>query len=87
MQLCLFRPITTSIRRLHWYGSVRFSLLLRDASLWILISPGIEIHRVIDVAFKSAVVNPEVQFFEHPYGLLEIYFTNQGEVKTIKKQF
>ncbi|HIK38360.1 MAG: hypothetical protein NZ901_11185 [Geminocystis sp.] len=52
-----------------------------DASLWIEISPGIEINRITDVALKSAVVKPGVQFVERLYGLLEIHSSNQGEVK------
>jgi hypothetical protein len=52
-----------------------------DASLWIEISPGIEINRITDVALKSAVVRPGVQFVERLYGLLEIHASNQGEVK------
>lgn len=52
-----------------------------DASLWIEISPGIEINRITDVALKSAVVRPGVQFVERLYGLLEIHATNQGEIK------
>ncbi|HAC64744.1 MAG TPA: hypothetical protein DCF68_14715 [Cyanothece sp. UBA12306] len=56
-----------------------------DASLWIEISPGIEINRITDVALKSAVVQPGVQFVERLYGLLEIHSTNQGEVKAAGK--
>ncbi len=52
-----------------------------DASLWIEISPGIEINRIMDVAMKSAVVRPGVQLVERLYGLLEIHASNQGEVK------
>lgn len=52
-----------------------------DASLWIEISPGIEINRITDVALKSAVVRPGVQFVERLYGLLEIHASNQGEVR------
>lgn len=52
-----------------------------DASLWIEISPGIEINRITDVALKSAVVRPGVLFVERLYGLLEIHSSNQGEVK------
>ena len=52
-----------------------------DASLWIEISPGIEINRITDVALKAAVVRPGVQFVERLYGLLEIHSTNQGETK------
>lgn len=56
-----------------------------DASLWIEISPGIEINRITDVALKSAVVRPGVQFVERLYGLLEIHSSNQGETKTAGK--
>ena len=52
-----------------------------DASLWIEISPGIEINRITDIALKSAVVRPGVQFVERLYGLLEIHASKQGEVK------
>jgi hypothetical protein len=52
-----------------------------DASLWIEISPGIEINRITDIALKSAVVRPGVQFVERLYGLLEIHSSNQGETK------
>lgn len=52
-----------------------------DASLWIEISPGIEINRITDVALKAAVVRPGVQFVERLYGLLEIHSTNQGETR------
>jgi hypothetical protein len=52
-----------------------------DASLWIEISPGVEINRITDVALKSAVVRPGVQFVERLYGLLEIHANKQGEVK------
>ena len=56
-----------------------------DASLWIEISPGIEINRITDVALKSAVVRPGVQFVERLYGLLEIHASNQGEVRAAGK--
>ena len=56
-----------------------------DASLWIEISPGIEINRITDVALKSAVVRPGVQFVERLYGLLEIHANKQGEVKAAGK--
>lgn len=56
-----------------------------DASLWIEISPGIEINRITDIALKSAVVRPGVQFVERLYGLLEIHSTNQGETQAAGK--
>ncbi len=56
-----------------------------DASLWIEISPGIEINRITDIALKSAVVRPGVLFVERLYGLLEIHSSNQGEVRAAGK--
>ncbi len=52
-----------------------------DASLWIEISPGIEINRITDVALKSASVRPGVQIVERLYGLLEIHSSRQGETR------
>lgn len=52
-----------------------------DTSLWIEISPGIEINRITDVALKSAVVRPGVQFVERLYGLLEVHSSRQGETR------
>lgn len=52
-----------------------------DASLWIEISPGIEINRMMDIALKAAVVRPGVQIVERLYGLMEIHASSQGEVK------
>ncbi|MGF1490220.1 MAG: hypothetical protein ACFBSE_24280 [Prochloraceae cyanobacterium] len=52
-----------------------------DASLWIEISPGIEINRITDVALKSAMVRPGVLFVERLYGLLEVHSHKQGETK------
>ena len=52
-----------------------------DASLWIEISPGVEINRITDIALKAAVVRPGVLFVERLYGLLEIHSGNQGEVR------
>ncbi|MGC9526191.1 MAG: hypothetical protein ACP5D7_11710 [Limnospira sp.] len=53
-----------------------------DASLWIEISPGIEINRITDVALKSTIVRPGVQFVERLYGLLEIHSSRQGDTTT-----
>ncbi len=61
--------------------SIGFLPLPGDASLWIEVSPGIEINRITDVALKAAVVRPGVQVVERLYGLLEIHSTNQGEVQ------
>jgi hypothetical protein len=52
-----------------------------DTSLWIEISPGIEINRITDVALKSASVRPGVQIVERLYGLLEVHSSSQGETR------
>ena len=52
-----------------------------DSSLWIELSPGIEINRITDVALKAAEVRPGVQFVERLYGLLEIHSSRQGETR------
>jgi hypothetical protein len=52
-----------------------------DASLWVEISPGIEINRLMDIALKSAVVRPGVLFIERLYGLLEVHSSKQGETQ------
>ncbi|MGI0488401.1 hypothetical protein ACN4EK_23395 [Pantanalinema rosaneae CENA516] len=61
--------------------SIGFLPLPGDASLWIEISPGIEINRITDVALKAAVVRPGVLVVERLYGLLEIHSNRQGEVQ------
>lgn len=61
--------------------SIGFLPLPGDSSLWIEISPGIEVNRITDVALKAAVVRPGVQVVERLYGLLEIHSTNQGETR------
>lgn len=52
-----------------------------DTSLWIEISPGIEINKITDIALKSASVRPGVQIVERLYGLLEIHSASQGETR------
>lgn len=56
-----------------------------DASLWIEISPGIEINRIMDIALKSTSVRPGVQVVERLYGLLEVHSSRQGETRTAGK--
>lgn len=52
-----------------------------DASLWVEISPGIEINRITDVALKSTAVRPGMQIVERLYGLLEVHSSSQAEVR------
>ncbi|KKJ00311.1 microcompartments protein [Prochlorothrix hollandica] len=61
--------------------SLGFLPLPGDASLWVEISPGVEINRITDVALKAADVRPGVLFIERLYGLLEIHASRQGEVQ------
>lgn len=52
-----------------------------DASLWIEISPGIEINRITDVALKATNVRPGMQIVERLYGLLEVHSGSQAETR------
>lgn len=61
--------------------SIGFLPLPGDASLWIEVSPGIEINRITDVALKSTRVRPGVLVVERLYGLLEIHASQQGDTK------
>ncbi|MFN3926239.1 MAG: hypothetical protein ACK4QL_02720 [Pseudanabaenaceae cyanobacterium] len=74
-----------SLQRQHaaYMGTLAqgFLPLPGDTSLWVEISPGIEINRITDVALKSTRVRPGVQVVERLYGLLEIHSGSQGEVQ------
>jgi len=52
-----------------------------DTSLWIEISPGIEINRITDVALKATAVRPGAQVVERLYGLLEVHSSQRGETQ------
>ncbi|NER23125.1 MAG: hypothetical protein F6J96_20975 [Symploca sp. SIO1C2] len=52
-----------------------------DTSLWVEISPGIEINRITDVALKATSVRPGVQFVERLYGLLEVHSSRQSDTR------
>lgn len=52
-----------------------------DASLWVEISPGIEINRITDIALKSIGVKPGMQIVERLYGLLEVHSESQADVR------
>ncbi|MBM3324861.1 MAG: hypothetical protein FJY66_04255 [Calditrichaeota bacterium] len=51
------------------------------ASLYVEISPGIEINRITDIALKSTRVTPGMQIVERLYGLLEIHSESQADVR------
>lgn len=52
-----------------------------DTSLWIEISPGIEVNRITDIALKATRVRPGMQIVERLYGLLEVHHEVQAEVR------
>ncbi len=53
----------------------------RQASLFVEISPGIEINRITDIALKSTNVTPGMQIVERLYGMLEIHSDSQADVR------
>lgn len=58
-----------------------FLPLAGDASLFVEVSPGIEINRLTDVALKATRVRPGMQIVERYYGLLEIHSAEQAETR------
>ncbi|MCD4750191.1 MAG: hypothetical protein K8R59_12545 [Thermoanaerobaculales bacterium] len=58
-----------------------FLPLAGDASLFVEISPGIEINRLTDIALKATHVRPGMQIVERYYGLLEIHSDSQAETR------
>ena len=58
-----------------------FLPLAHDASLYVEISPGIEINRLTDIALKANHVRPGMQIVERYYGLLEIHSESQAETR------
>lgn len=58
-----------------------FLPLAGDASLYVEISPGIEINRLTDIALKSTRVRPGMQIIERYYGLLEVHSREQAEAR------
>jgi hypothetical protein len=61
--------------------AIGFLPLPGDSSLWVEISPGIEINRLLDIALKSASVRPGVLVIERLYGLLEVHSNKQSDTK------
>ena len=58
-----------------------FLPLAGDASLYVEISPGIEINRLTDVALKATQVKPGMQVVERYFGLLEVHSPSQAETR------
>ncbi|MDP9341060.1 MAG: hypothetical protein M3Q23_02900 [Actinomycetota bacterium] len=58
-----------------------FLPLSGDASLYVEISPGIEINRLTDVALKQTNVTPGMQIIERYYGMLEVHSPDQADAR------
>ncbi len=58
-----------------------FLPLAGDSSLYVEVSPGIEINRLTDVALKATNVKPGMQIIERYFGLLEIHSPDQAETR------
>ena len=58
-----------------------FLPVAKMASLFVEISPGIEINRITDIALKNTRVTPGMQIVERLYGMLEIHSESQAEVR------
>jgi hypothetical protein len=58
-----------------------FLPLAHDASLYVEISPGIEINRLTDIALKATHVRPGMQIVERYYGLLEDHSASQADTR------
>lgn len=58
-----------------------FLPLAGDASLYVEVSPGIEINRLTDIALKATTVKPGMQIIERYFGLLEVHSPSQAEVR------
>jgi hypothetical protein len=52
-----------------------------QASLFVEISPGMEINRITDIALKTVKVTPGMQIIERLYGMLEIHSESQADVR------
>ena len=58
-----------------------FLPLAGDASLYVEVSPGIEINRLTDIALKATQVRPGMQIIERYFGLLEVHSPQQAETR------
>ncbi|HBA84236.1 MAG TPA: hypothetical protein DCZ95_09110 [Verrucomicrobia bacterium] len=52
-----------------------------QASLFVEISPGMEINRITDIALKATDVTPGMQIVERVYGMLELHSDSQADVR------
>ncbi len=52
-----------------------------QASLFVEISPGMEINRVTDIALKATDVRPGMMIIERLFGMLEVHSDSQADVR------
>ena len=52
-----------------------------QASLFVEVSPGMDINRVMDVVLKRTTCTPGMMIVERRYGALEIHDYDQGQVR------
>ena len=52
-----------------------------QASLYIEVSPGMDINIVTDIALKRTSCTPGIQIVERRYGVLELHHDDQGQVR------
>ena len=52
-----------------------------QASLYIEVSPGMDINVVTDIALKRTACTPGIQIVERRYGVLELHHDDQGQVR------
>ena len=50
------------------------------ASLYVEVSPGNEVFRIVDVAVKATEAKPGAQIVEREFGMFEVHSKNQAEV-------
>lgn len=55
--------------------------LVGDASLFVEVSPGMDVNRVTDVVLKRTSCTPGMQIVEREYGVLEVHHRDQGQVR------
>jgi hypothetical protein len=52
-----------------------------EAALYLEVSPGMQIHRLMDKALKTVGVVPAYQVIERRFGLLEVHAPSQADVR------
>ena len=55
--------------------------LVGQASLYVEVSPGMDVNKVTDVVLKRTSCTPGMQIVERRYGVLEVHHYDQGQVR------